>query len=95
MYRHWPVTFPVLVPGQVTSGVVTGCPPCSGRGEVCNTVRESCECDTGYYVTSSSPSNDTSADTGCEEGGWNISSLTRGLVTIIIINSYYCYYKIT
>ena len=85
VYQHWPVTFLVLVPGQVTSGQVSGCPPCSGRGEVCNTVRESCECDTGYYITSSSPANDTSAVTGCEEGGWNISSLTRGLVTTLIL----------
>ena len=85
MYRHLPVTFLVSVPGQVTSGEVTGCPPCSGRGVVCNTVRESCECDTGYYVTSSSLSNDTSADNVCEEGGWNIRSLTRGLVTTLII----------
>ena len=86
MYRHWPVTFlvSVLVPGQVTSGEVPGCPPCSGRGEVCNTVSESCECDTGYYVTASSPANDTSAVTGCEEGGWNISSL---LTTLIIVTA--------
>ena len=85
MYRLWPVTFLVLAPGQVTSGHVTGCPPCSGRGEVCNTVNQSCECDTGYYITSSSPANDTSADIVCEEGGRNISSLTRGLVTTLII----------
>ena len=82
--RHFPVTFLVLVPGQVTSGEVPGCPPCSGRGEVCNTVSESCECDTGYYVTASSPANDTSAVTGCEEGGWNISSL---LTTLIIVTA--------
>ena len=84
VYWHLPVTFLVLVPDHVTSGEVSGCPPCSGRGKVCNTVSESCECDTGYYITSSSPANDTTADTGCEEGGWNISSLTRGLLTTLI-----------
>ena len=85
MYQHWSVVLLVSVPDHVISGEVAGCPPCSGRGEVCNTVSESCECDTGYYITSSSPANDTSADNVCEEGGWNISSLTRGLVTTLII----------